>query len=82
MTVSNRRKELESIVRTMGDAIIGEMNDLSTGPPLGFMLMVFDFEPGGFSAYISNAQRAGMIKLLREQADRMEAGTDPTRGEV
>lgn len=76
-----RRKELEIITRMIGDQIIKEMNDASSGPPIGFMLMLFDFGPNGFSSYISNARRADVIKLLREQADRMEAGTDATKGE-
>lgn len=68
------QRELEKICRQMGMAIAEEMNDASSGPPLGFMLMVFDFGPGGekFNAYFSNAQREDMIKVLREQADHLE----------
>jgi hypothetical protein len=80
--VRGTRAELEQIVRLLGKEIAGEMDDLSSGTPLGFMLMVFDFKPGGFCAYVSNAQRADMVKALREQADRMEAGTDATKGEA
>lgn len=77
-----RRQELELITRMIGDQIVAEMNDANSGPPVGFMLMLFDFGPNGFSSYISNARRADMVKLLREQADRMEAGTDATKGEA
>jgi hypothetical protein len=77
-----RRQELELITRIIGDQIVAEMNDANSGPPVGFMLMLFDFGPNGFSSYISNARRADMVKLLREQADRMEAGTDATKGEA
>ncbi len=77
-----RRKELELITRMIGEQIIAEMNDANSGAPIGFMLMLFDFGPDGFSSYISNARRADMIKALREQADRMEAGTDATVGEA
>jgi hypothetical protein len=56
----------------MGRAIAEEMNDATTGPPMGFALLCFDFGEGGFSAYFSNAQRPDMIKHLRETADRLE----------
>lgn len=42
---------------------------------LGFAVLVFEFE-GGPAGYISNAQRAEMIKALREQADVLEAHLD------
>lgn len=80
--MTKRRRELESIVRLIADEMVAEMNNANTGPPIGFMLMLFDFGPGGFSAYVSNAARADMVRLLREQADRMEAGTDATKGEA
>ena len=69
----DRRRELEGICRQMGKAIAEEMNDASSGPPMGFMLMMFDFgPPGKFMTYFSNAQREDMIKALREQADHLE----------
>lgn len=40
-------------------------------PGTGFMLLVFDFN-GGFSTYVSNAQRADMIVALRDLATRLE----------
>lgn len=83
MTARTReQRALETLTRTIGKAITAEMNDLSSGPPLGFFLMVFDFGKDGFCSYISNAQRADMIKVLREQADRLEAGTADTAGDA
>jgi hypothetical protein len=38
----------------------------------GFCLLVFDFGDGGNLTYISNAQRADMVKTLREAADKIE----------
>lgn len=61
-----RQVELEAITRLIGNQIAGEMNDASTGPPLGFMFMVFDFGEGGFLSYISNAKREDVIKTLEE----------------
>jgi hypothetical protein len=40
---------------------------------MGFALLVFDFYKPGIANYISNAQRKGMIKSLRETADKLEA---------
>lgn len=68
-----RRRQLENVCRQVGEAIAGEMNDLNSGPPMGFMLMMFDFgPPGKFMTYFSNAQREDMIKVLREQANHLE----------
>ena len=79
MKITGRREELVTITRMIGKALVDEMNDVNTGPPIGFMLMLYDFGPAGFTSYISNGQRADVIKLLREQADRMEAGLDNTK---
>ena len=42
----------------------------------GFAILVFPFGDGGTSNYISNAERADMIKALRETADRLEYKQD------
>ncbi len=33
---------------------------------VGFAVLVFDFGPGGNLAYVSNAERADMLKAMRE----------------
>lgn len=71
-----RQLQMEAVVRMVGQSLGQELEDTTTGPKMGFMLMVFDFGDGGFSAYISNAEREDMIKLLREQANRLEIGAD------
>lgn len=50
-------------------------------PDSGVALFVFPFEgkPGLFH-WIANANRKDMIRQLREQADRLEAGMADTRG--
>lgn len=68
-------------MRMLCDQISAEMNDASSGPPMGFAVLVFDFGPGGFCAHGSNARREDLVKLLREHADRLEAGTGATVGE-
>lgn len=42
----------------------------------GFTLLVFPFNTPGTSNYISNANRADMIKAMRESADRLEKKQD------
>ena len=44
---------------------------------LCFALMVFEQGgPGGLASYVSNADRADMVKALREMADNLEQGLD------
>lgn len=45
-------------------------------PGWGFALVLFTFGEGGFLTYMSNAQRADMVKALRECADKIETGDD------
>ena len=55
------------------------------GRRIGLALFVFEFGDRGTLAYISNAQRADMVAVVKEWLAREEAGltTDPTgpRGE-
>lgn len=66
-------KKLSSDVSRTVDGCPGE---------IGYMLMIFDYGPQGFCAYSSNAQRADMIELLRQQANRLEAMADRSQGEA
>jgi hypothetical protein len=45
-------------------------------PGLGYALFVFEFFRPGVANYISNAQRADMIKALEETLDRLKGGQD------
>ena len=49
-------------------------------PGTGLAVLAFDFGEGGHMSWISNAHRQDMIKALREQADRLEAGLADTAG--
>jgi hypothetical protein len=48
---------------------------------VGFALVAFEFGPGGWLTYVSNAQRADMIRGLREMIEKLESGetVDRTR---
>lgn len=41
-----------------------------------FALLTFTKGAGGFSSYISNAERGDMVRALREMADKLESGQD------
>jgi hypothetical protein len=45
-------------------------------PGLGFALFVFEFYEPGMANYISNAQRADMIKALEETLARLKSKQD------
>jgi hypothetical protein len=58
-------------------------DQLPAGPgPRGkclFFLIVTDTIEPGIGQYVSNVERSGAIKLLRETADRLESREDVTR---
>lgn len=60
--------ETERLCRDLGETMAAVCP-----PGYGFALVIFTLEPG-FSAYCSNAQRADMIRELRDVADRLERG--------
>lgn len=71
-----RQEEGEAIARELGRQLKAELEDTTTGPPMGFALWIFDFGDKGFLSYISNARREDMIKLLREHLKRLEETTN------
>ncbi len=80
---------MEALCRQIGREIGKELSDTTTGPPMGFLLLMFDFAPkpgdtrpdaGKFCTHVTNGRREDIIKLLREHADKLEAGTDNELG--
>ena len=47
-------------------------NDDPANPTVGFFLSVFKFGDGGRCSYISNAQRADVVALLKEMIARFQ----------
>lgn len=83
--MSRHRREMEQLVNQLGRALGAELADTTTGPPMGFVLLVFDFYDAPdprFLAHVSNGRREDTIKLLREHADRLEAKLESTRGDA
>lgn len=70
-----RREELEAICFMLGDELRKEMNDARTGPRIGFVLMLYDYGPGGFCAYTGSGNREDSIKLIREHLRMLETQT-------
>ncbi len=68
-------EQMKEIVMTLDCIFNGEKRGADR--PTGFVLLVFPFgEKEGRCNYISNgADRADMIKLLREQANRFDTNT-------
>jgi len=72
--------EYEEGMRTIGAAIDavfngeGEKRERKTG----FVLLVFDFGDQGRCNYISNAERADVVVLLKEQLARFEGQPEMT----
>lgn len=63
------RGRLEEKAREIG-ALIGA----AVPSGVGFGLFIFDFGDGGHLAWISNAQRADMIKSIEELLGRLKGG--------
>lgn len=70
-TPENRRERarMEAHSRAIAAAIA---EGLPEG--IGFALLLFDFGEGGNLVWISNANREDMVRALREQLARFEAG--------
>lgn len=70
MKIQDRQKkqrEIEKACSKMGKVVGSCMPD-----GVGFALIFTDFGDSGSMAYVSNAQREGMVKLFREVADKIE----------
>ncbi len=81
MTSDEARGIVEGITHTLLEAIGKERLDWLKAQGFGITLLAFTFEPGAI-AYISTAERDGMIRSLKEFIAYQEAGlTTEPRGE-
>jgi hypothetical protein len=74
----DRQKKIEIFLKTVAKPLENIL--IEHFGKIGFALIVFDFFKPGTGNYISNAQRADMIKTLRETADRLERRQDMPPG--
>lgn len=70
--ISNPSSELRGVEASARE--IGQIIGAGLPPGWGFGLMIFRFgeSVGKESTWVSNAQRADMVKFLREFADKLE----------
>jgi hypothetical protein len=70
--------EKQQILEKAMQAIAGAVEDTfnETVGPMAYALVVFELGRPGIGNYITNAQRADIIKALRETADRLEHHQD------
>ena len=65
-------KGMEAKAKEVGMLIQSAINDTYGANRVGFCLMVFDFGPGGSTAYFSNGRREDMIKAISELLDHIK----------
>jgi hypothetical protein len=60
-------KEIEGLLKDVGNGLKERMPD-----GWGFSLLIFSYGDGGSMFYLSSAQRADMIKAMREFIEKFE----------
>lgn len=72
-----QRQEVEKICADIGRTIAGAVGDASrhAGRHLGFTFLMFDFGEKGSMAYLSNANREDMIRMLTEVVQKLKEHT-------
>lgn len=63
-----RLEELEEGARHLGETIAE-----ACPPDTGFCLLLFDYVPGGWMTFISNADRQDMVQALKKLITKLEA---------
>jgi hypothetical protein len=71
MSEIEKQQLIESTLRGIGNAIEAVLHR-KLDDPMGFALIIFEFNAPGIGHYVSNARRDDMITALRELADRLE----------
>jgi hypothetical protein len=69
-----RMKDIEATAREIG-SILGAVCERTPGGKCGFLLMLFGFGEDSEFTYLSNANRADNIKMIKEFLARMEDGS-------
>lgn len=70
------RLQLEEICGGIARMLQKAINESAEpGQRLGFALLMFDFGEEGSFAYAANAQRADVLKLLREAEEKIRTNT-------
>jgi hypothetical protein len=73
------RRKMNALARTLDEWFNGESKGKDR--EVGFVLLVFEFgDKPGRANYISNADRADVVTLLKEQLARFEGQAEPKEG--
>lgn len=72
--MSIKLEELERVCRDVGRLLAKSIAE-EIGAPAGFVLIVSDFGDDGSFTYVSNVQRADVVRLLKEARDKIAAST-------
>jgi hypothetical protein len=84
-TTQPGRTALEDLAQLLGQLVGSLLGDRVEGPEgatvtepvrVCFAVMLFTPGPGGWSTWVSNAERPDMVKALREMATNLAAGRD------
>jgi len=68
-----RDPAIEAKLRDIGERIHAALQERAEGEPhMGFVLMLFKLDPGNATFYISDCQRADILKALKEYIKKME----------
>lgn len=70
------RKALELAVKAVADEIRPRIASMF-GPRVGFALFIFDFGTTGNLAYAANAERDGVVAMVKEWLAAVEAAKPP-----
>jgi hypothetical protein len=70
------RLDLEALVGQIARMLQASLkSDPETGGKVGFCLLMFDFGVEGSFAYAANANRADVVRLLKEAREKIAAAT-------
>lgn len=70
------REELEDLVGSIARTLHAALKtDERTDHKVGFCLLMFDFGVEGSFAYAANADRADVVRLLKEAREKIAAAT-------
>lgn len=76
-----RLAQLERSTENLGRLLARTIEETNTdAQKTGFALLVFDLNEQGWMTYFSNAERASMIKAMKECTAKLEAGIDTPPG--
>jgi len=71
---------LEKVCRKIGGLIGNAVDDhnrwYTDSPRVGFMLLMFTFDEGGWMTYLSNCERNSMIEAMKEFIAKHEEAQD------